>query len=171
MSRRLDRMQTGFTMISAIFIVVVLAALGAFIANISSTQQVASAQDVQGVRAYQAAQSGIEWGVYQVLDPANATVAAMVPPYGTGAQPWPNMPACPASPSNLSIEGFDVSVTCTASATYNENGSVRALVVYSLAATASLGAVGSPGRVERQLQATVSKCRSTEGVAPGFACS
>lgn len=165
------RTQAGFTMVSAIFIVVVLAALGAFIANISATQQVTSAQDVQGVRAYQAAQSGIEWGVYQVLDPANATVAAMVAPYGAGAQPWPNIPACPASPTNLTIEGFDVSVTCTSSAAFNENGNVRTLVVYSLAATASLGAVGSPGRVERQLQATVSKCRTTDGVPPGYGCS
>lgn len=163
--------QSGFTMMSAIFIVVVLAVLGAFIAGISSTQQVGSAQDVQGSRAYQAARAGIEWGIYQVLDPVNATVVAMVPPYGTGAQPWPNMPACPASPTSLTIEGFNVSVTCVSSATYNENGNVRSIMVYSLAATASLGTVGSPGRVERQLQATVSKCRTTDGFAPGYGCS
>ena len=158
-------------MVSAIFIVVVLAALGAFIANISATQQVTSAQDVQGVRAYQAAQSGIEWGVYQVLDPANATVAAMVAPYGAGAQPWPNMPACPASPTSMNIEGFDVSVTCSSSATLNENGTVRSIVVYQISATASTGVLGSPSRIERQLQARVSKCRTTEAAAADYACA
>lgn len=57
----------GFAMLSAIFILVVLAALGAFIVNISTTQQVGSALDLQGVRTYQAARAGIEWGLYRQL--------------------------------------------------------------------------------------------------------
>jgi MSHA biogenesis protein MshP len=162
--------QKGFTMVTAIFILVVLAALGAFVVNMSTSQQITSAQDIQGARGYQAARAGIEWGIYQVLDPTNATVVAMVAPYGTGAQPWPNMPACPASPTSLAIEGFTVSVTCTRSAIYNENGSVRSVAVYSLGATASSGTAGSQGYVERQLQATVSKCRTTDGAAPSYGC-
>ncbi len=157
--------QRGFTMVSAIFILLVLAALGVFIANISATQQLTSAQDLQGARAYQAARAGIEWGIYQVLDPANATVVA------PGSATWPNLPSCLASPTNLEIEGFSVSVECMRSATYNENGNVRSIAIYSLTATASSGVRGTPGRIERQLQATISKCRTTEGTAPSYGCA
>jgi MSHA biogenesis protein MshP len=54
-------------MVTAIFILVVLAALGAFIATVSSNQQVGAALDVQGAQAYQAARAGVEWGLYQVI--------------------------------------------------------------------------------------------------------
>ncbi|HEY6280567.1 MAG TPA: hypothetical protein VIW72_02070 [Burkholderiales bacterium] len=65
-------MQSGFLLVTAIFLLVILAALGAFILTISGTQQTGSALDVQGSRAYQAARAGIEWGSYQVLN-AGAT--------------------------------------------------------------------------------------------------
>ena len=54
---RPDR-QRGFTVVTAIFLLVVLAALGGFIATISTTQHIGSALDVSGARAYQAARSG-----------------------------------------------------------------------------------------------------------------
>jgi Tfp pilus assembly protein PilX len=60
-------MQSGFLLVTAIFLLVVLAALGAFILTISGTQQTSSALDVQGSRAYQAARAGIEWASYQLL--------------------------------------------------------------------------------------------------------
>ena len=97
--------QPGFTIVSAIFLLVVLALLGAFIVNLSTTQNVTSAQDIQGSRAYHAARAGLEWGLYQVLDPLNATVVA------PGAPTWPNMPGCAAATTAapLAIEGFSVS--------------------------------------------------------------
>jgi len=55
----------GFSIIAAIFLLVVLAALGAAIVIVSTTQQVGSVMDVQGARIYQAARAGIEWGVYK----------------------------------------------------------------------------------------------------------
>lgn len=64
--KQFNHRQRGFTIVSAIFILVVLAALGAFIVNVSTNQQIGSALDVQGVRAYQAARAGIEWGIYKV---------------------------------------------------------------------------------------------------------
>jgi MSHA biogenesis protein MshP len=57
--------QRGFTLVSAIFVLVVLAVLGAAIVIVSTTQQVGSALDVQGSRVYQAARAGVEWGVYK----------------------------------------------------------------------------------------------------------
>ena len=55
----------GFSIVAAIFLLVALAALGAAIVIVSTTQQVGSALDVQGARVYQAARAGIEWGAYK----------------------------------------------------------------------------------------------------------
>jgi Tfp pilus assembly protein PilX len=68
-------MQSGFLLVSAIFLLVILAALGAFILTISGTQQTSSALDVQGARAYQAARAGIDWASYQLLINAGGAVA------------------------------------------------------------------------------------------------
>lgn len=74
----------GFTAISALFILVVLTALGAFILNVSTGQQVGSALDVQGVRVYEAARSGVEWGLYrQLRDGSCAASTSFTPPAPT----------------------------------------------------------------------------------------
>lgn len=153
----------GFALPSAIFLLVILAGLAAFLVNISMTQSATSTQDVQGARAYQAARAGIEWGLYHVLDPLNATV---VPP---GDAAWPNMPAC--NGGNLVVEGFNVTVVCLpAPILYSEAGQNRRIRVYRLVATATSGVVGSATYVEREVAATVSKCRTLDGVAPGYEC-
>ena len=57
-----ERRCAGFAIVSALFIIVALAALGAFIAVVSGGQQIGSAYDLNGARAYYAARSGAEWG-------------------------------------------------------------------------------------------------------------
>ncbi len=64
----------GFLLPAAIFILVILAALGAYALNISSVQQATSNQDLQGSRAYHASRAGLEWGIYQVLTPGTANL-------------------------------------------------------------------------------------------------
>ncbi len=121
----------GFAAIAAIFLLVVLAALGAFMLTFSNTQQLNSAADVQGSRAYWAARAGVAWGL--------GSVAAS--------------PACPASSSTITVEGFTVTVTCNPR-TYTENGVT--VVVYTFTATAvGGGSVGSVGYVERSVTAMV----------------
>ena len=66
-TRRECGSQRGFAIVSAIFIVVALAALGAFIATVSSTQHVGNALDIEGARGYQAARAGVEWGISNAL--------------------------------------------------------------------------------------------------------
>lgn len=56
------RQQSGFALITAIIILVVLAALGAFAASFVPMQQLGSAADIQGARVLLAARSGLEWG-------------------------------------------------------------------------------------------------------------
>ena len=157
----------GFVLPSAIFLIVILAGLAAFMVHVSGVQQATSAQDVMGSRAWHAAQAGIEWGLYRVLDPANTTA---VQPADAR---WPNMPACPSV--NLSVEGFDVRVACTrfpATGSYFEAGGRNAIVVYQLIATATLPgrAVGDALYIERQAETRVSRCRSRDGLPPGYAC-
>jgi len=120
----------GFALVSAIFILVVIAVLGAFIVTISSNQQIGSALDVQGVRAYQAARAGIEWGLYQV----QSTVA-----YNFGnTSTDPNTRACPASPTSFlpaapTLSGFTVTVVCTPTP---DPGGFGGPTVYTITATA-----------------------------------
>jgi Tfp pilus assembly protein PilX len=59
--------QHGFAAIAAIFLVLVLAAFGAFMVSFSNTQHLNTARDVQGSRAYWAARAGLEWGVAGVF--------------------------------------------------------------------------------------------------------
>jgi MSHA biogenesis protein MshP len=102
------RRMRGFAIVSAIFILVVLAALGAFIVSISTSQQVGSALDVQGVRAYQAARAGIEWGLYRVQSSNGFDYTN------------PNTRTRPAAttsfaPSAATLASFTVTVVCNAS--------------------------------------------------------
>lgn len=184
----------GFSIVSALFLLIVLASLGAFIVNISTTQSTTMAQDVQGSRAYHAAQAGLEWGLYGVLDPANVTGAATAP----GNPNWPNMPntlpdgtlcaeplPAAAITTTLTIEGFSVDISCrrypagavgaSGPPVYTESGDVRSLIVYELTANAHSPAgvaVGSPDYVEREVQTSASyRCRALDGVAPSYECS
>ena len=55
------KMQKGFSLVTAIFLLVVLATLGTLMVTFFSAQQQSSALDVMGTRAYQAARVGVEW--------------------------------------------------------------------------------------------------------------
>ena len=59
--------QGGFSLITAIFILVIFAALGAAMVTFSTVQHTTVAMDIQSARAYQAARAGIEWGAYEAL--------------------------------------------------------------------------------------------------------
>ena len=117
----------GFSIISAIFILVVLAALGAFVVNISTNQQIGATLDVQGVRAYQAARAGIEWGIYQL----EAT-----PAYNFGyASPNPNLRACPAAtsfvPAASTLAGFTVTLRCAATSDVSGGPTVYSFTAFA----------------------------------------
>ena len=65
--QRICRPPRGFGIVTAVFLLVVLAGLGAAIVNLGTVQHTVSALDLQGARAYQAARAGIEWGLYRQL--------------------------------------------------------------------------------------------------------
>ena len=151
----------GFAIVSAMFILVVLAALGAFILNISTNQQIGSALDLQGVRAYQAARSGLDWGMFQVEStPAyNFSYGAVAASAAVGAAN-PNGRACPVSPTSFvpaagTLAGFTVTVTCAVVVDAN-NGPTVFLLTSTACNQPNAGAcpnILNPGNlyVERQL--------------------
>ena len=145
--------QQGFLLPAAIFIVVILAALGAYALNITSVQQNTSLQDTQGTRAYQAARAGVEWAAYQVLNPGSTALVN-----------------CPASPTSLNIDNFVVSVRCARSADFFEQGTDHTIAMYDISSTASFGTVGTINFIQRQIQLTVSKCLGTDET-PNYQCN
>lgn len=64
----LSRKEAGFAVVSAIVILVILAALGTFAMRISSIQHRDFALDIQSSQAYQAARAGLEWGSFTVVN-------------------------------------------------------------------------------------------------------
>lgn len=128
---------------SAIFILVILTALGAFIVSISGLQQSSSALDVLGAQAYQAARAGTEWGAYRILR-NGGTCAASTPLTfpGTG------------------LAAFTTTVQCSSSTTTEASTTVT---VYQVLATACNQPVAgncpnpapAAGYVERQLSTTL----------------
>lgn len=148
--------QRGVSVITAIFLLLLFAALAGFMATLLSTANVTSAQDALGMRARLAAQAGVEWGLFQ-LDP-NDGVAAL--------------PGCFAATVLNQIPGYSVRVTCDsapapAAAPFAEAG--RTLRIYRIVATATaLGA--APVAVERQVAATMEKCRDPGVSAAPFGC-
>jgi MSHA biogenesis protein MshP len=145
--------QQGFLLPAAIFILVILAGLGAYALNITSVQQNTSLQDTQGTKAYQAARAGVEWATYQVLNPGSTVLVN-----------------CPASPTVLSIDNFMVNVTCARSADYYEQGTDHTIAMYDISATASFGTVGTANYIQRQIQLNVSKCLGTDET-PNYQCN
>jgi MSHA biogenesis protein MshP len=79
--------ESGMSLITAVFLLVILAALGAFIASLGAVQQKSSANDIQGSRALYAARAGLDWGAYQattapVLTCVAQTVLALPAGFG-----------------------------------------------------------------------------------------
>lgn len=83
-TQRICRPARGFGIVTAVFLLVVLAGLGAALVNLTTVQHTVSAFDIQGARAYQAARAGIEWGLYRELrvNSCAATSSFAVPATG-----------------------------------------------------------------------------------------
>jgi MSHA biogenesis protein MshP len=134
------------SLITAIFLLLILAALGAFIVSFGAVQQADAALDAQGSRAYHAARTGLEWGAYQAIVPAVPVCAA---------QTALALPAAQFGPFTT------VTVVCTA--TPHTEGVSLPKILYALTANAcNEPAAGicpnpapGPNYVERELQLSV----------------
>ena len=130
-----SRKQKGISLVAVIFLITVLAVAIIFIQRLLSVSVATNNLALQGARAWQAAQAGAEWGVYQVLNGG-----------------------CPAASSNLtltesSLSGFAVTVAC-ASTAYTEEG--QTVTLYNLDVVAEFGTLGTtPEYASRRITLTV----------------
>ena len=125
--RRLKN-QAGFTLVQAVFIVVVLALLGTLMLRLSGVQSSTSVFALQGAKAYQAARSGLEWGATRASlgQPCNGTVT---------------------------VGSFSVAVSCNTQ-TFTE-GTAAPYQVYRFSSIATFASVGSPDYIRRELESKV----------------
>ena len=140
MSATPRHLQRGFSLVAAIFVVVVLAALGAFMVTINSLQHATSSSALQAARAFQAAQSGIEWGVHQALNGAACSAA----PASTTTGPF--------ALTATGLDGFQLTVACTYTQYTERSDNYN---VYTIGSTATFGSFGNPDFASRSLVATV----------------
>lgn len=117
----------GFTLVQAIFLIVVLGLLGTFMITMFQVQTHTTTLSHQGVRAYYAAKSGLEWGKNSTLSHDEC--------FGN---------------QTLQVDNFQVTMTCK-SQKFSEGDQNRTW--FRLKATAEPDGVnqGSPDYVRREL--------------------
>jgi MSHA biogenesis protein MshP len=123
--------QSGFALVPAVFLLVVVASLAAVALRVSMAQQQTVVAAMQQARALAAARAGIDWGAYTALN-------------GT----------CSGTTLNLSetaLAGYTVVVTCTATPYTDGTNNYQS---YLIAATASIGTYGTADFVQRVVRAT-----------------
>ncbi|MDZ4201708.1 MAG: hypothetical protein U1C96_06130 [Gallionella sp.] len=126
---------------TAIFLLVVIAALGAFALTLSNTQTQSQTLDVRGARAYQAALAGIEWAAFHVSQEAASSPAA-----------WAGCLPGQAVTTGGMLADFAVTVNCSAVSAV-EAGST--LWIYDVSAVAVTG--GNPGDLNYVEQVATAK--------------
>lgn len=136
--------QKGFSIVTAIFLLVVLSFLGIAMVSFSTSQHQGEAMDVMGSRAYQAARSGIEWMAFHVINSASNAPA-----------PVPQCAATNLGTLGGTLAPFTVNVNCSA-ASHVEAGAT--VWIYDVSAVAQTGgAPGDPGYVERVVAVKLGK--------------
>jgi len=126
--------QKGFSLVTTLFIIVVLAVLGSYMVSMVTTQNQSTALSIQGLRAWYAAVSGFEWVAYQLDPSVNGN--------------------CPTIPTTMTIEGFTVKVTNCDPYSITEAG--KSYTLYDISVLSERGNYGDVDFVSRKIQATVS---------------
>lgn len=135
------KLQGGFSLISAIFLLVVIAALGTFAVTLSSTQNQSQAMDVMASRGYQAALAGVEWAAFNVSQQAVNSPAA-----------WGGCTTGAAVTVGGNLAPFTVTVDCVASSAVEGTGT---LWIYSVSSVAKTP--GAPGDINYVEQLATAK--------------
>ncbi|CAH0290087.1 hypothetical protein SRABI118_04045 [Massilia sp. Bi118] len=133
---RLSR-QAGVGIVTAIFLLVVLAGLGVAMVGIFTSQQASANVDLLGAQGYQAARAGLEWGIFRARAGSCAASTSFRMPAGT------------------SLSAFTVVVGCTA---YGADPMVRHVITAEAcnmpdAAATSCPEVNNAESVRRKLEA------------------
>jgi MSHA biogenesis protein MshP len=128
-----SKTQLGFSLVPALFLLVVLAALGVVAVRMTGVQQQTVVLAMQSGRAYSAARSAIEWSAYQALVNGSCGVSTITLTEG-------------------GLAGFAAETSCTSTTHTEGPNTVR---VYSIDAFAWSGTYGTPDYVSRRIRSTV----------------
>jgi MSHA biogenesis protein MshP len=127
--------QQGFSIVMAIFILVVVGLLGGYMVRLSGVQQMTSAYALQGARAYHAARAGLEWATARINLGGSCTEV--------NAQ---------TAMTFADMTGFTVKLTCTSS-TYTEGN--KSPVVFIIHSLSQYGSYTGVDYVSRQLEVSI----------------
>jgi len=127
--------QQGFSIVMAIFILVVLSLLAAYMVKLSGVQNATATYAIQGARAYHAAKAGAEWSVARIVNGGSCgNIAA-------------------ASPLNFTgLEGFSVALTCS-NTIYSEGA--NNMSVYKINSTSTFATYNSPDYISRHVEISI----------------
>lgn len=127
------KLQSGFSLVPALFLLVVLAALGIVAVRLAGVQHQTVVLAMQSGRAYAAARSGADWSAYQALVNNNCGSSTL-------------------TLTEAGLAGFSVTTSCS-STTHSEGpNSTRVFVIDAFAWS---GSYGTPDYVSRRIRSTV----------------
>lgn len=132
---RVLKKASGFTLITAIFLLSVVAVLSVYMINARVVQQTTLVYSLQGARAMQAARAGIEWAIYDSTVSGNCSS--------------PSFPL-----TGIALSAFTVTLTCSSSVHLEAGG--PSITTYRLTSIATTGDYGTLDYVYRRLEASVS---------------
>lgn len=121
--------QSGVSIVTAIFLVVVLALMGAGMVSLLTTSQQSISQEITSAKAYMAGRSCLQWGMYQAV---------------YDADPWVNTPHTLTFNDN----GL-VNTRCETGFTVINNDSKT---YFNITTTANFGNAADPEFSQRQMR-------------------
>jgi len=127
------KLQIGFSLVPALFLLVVLSALGIVAVRLAGVQHQTAVLAMQSGRAYAAARSGVDWSAYQALVNGNCASTTL-------------------ALTEAGLAGFSVDTNCSTTTHSEGPNTVR---VYVIDAFAWAGVYGTPDYVSRRIRSTV----------------
>jgi len=127
------RRQQGISLVPALFLMIVLAALGVVAVRLNAVQSQTVVLAMQSARAYSAARAGIEWSAYQALVVGSCVNSSI-------------------TLTEAGLAGFTVDTTCAVSVHTEGPSTVQ---VYTIDAFARSGLYGTPDYVSRRIRSTI----------------
>ena len=129
------RDNTGFVLIAALFLLVVLSFVATVTVSIAGISYSTTTLAMQSARAYFAARSGLEWGSYEVTQ---------------------NPKVCPANTAFYltqgGLQGFTVNVTCTVTS-FNEG--TANLNIFNFTSFATKSTFGERDYISKEMRTSV----------------
>ena len=125
------KQQRGFSIVMAIFILVVLSLLGGYMVKLSGVQNATATNAVQAARAYQVARAGIEWSIAKVMGNCGAT---------------PNLTAL------TNLNGFDIKVEFVSGSPTSFSEGDTDFWFYKIKSKSEFGSYSNAGYISRTVE-------------------